>query len=69
MSIPKPASNGARQVMKTKVKRKKIKTPPGHPSDDDLIAAYLANGGTVTKASAGRAEGSLYSSDWGLRGS
>jgi hypothetical protein len=52
-----------------RIKRKKHKLPPGHPSDAEMIAAYLAKGGNVTVYETVRAMGSLNSSDHGLRGS
>lgn len=69
MPVNKTAPAGSQTVMKTRMKRKKHKTPPGHPSDADLIASYLASGGSVTQCGVGRAMGSLNSSDHGLRGS
>ena len=46
-------------------RRKKIKTPAGHPSDAELIAAYLQMN-TVTKCPSGYAMGSLPSTSFGL---
>lgn len=47
-------------------RRKKIKLYPGHPSDEELISAFLANQGTITKCPPGRALGSLQSTCHGL---
>ncbi len=68
MPVQKTAPAGSQTVMK-RIKKKKHKLPPGHPSDAELIAAYLAGGGNITKYTTVRAEGSMYSADYGLRGS
>jgi hypothetical protein len=44
-------------------RRKRIRTPAGHPTDAELIAAFK---GPITKCPDGRAMGSLKSSDFGL---
>lgn len=46
-------------------RRKKIKTPPGHPTDAELINAYLSKN-VVTKCPPGYAMGSLQSTCFGL---
>lgn len=50
----------AKQPMR---RRKRIRTPKGHPTDAELIAAWK---GPITKCPDGRAMGSLKSSDFGL---
>ena len=53
-------------MMQPRRRRRKIKTPPGHPTDEDLISAYLKNDGKVTKCPSGYAMGSLPSTSFGL---
>jgi len=52
-------------MMQPRRRRKKIKTPPGHPSDKELIEAFLQSKG-VTKCPPGYAMGSLHSTCYGL---
>lgn len=47
-------------------RRKKIKQPPGHPSDEELIASYLQNAGKVTVCPPGHAIGSIHTTCHGL---
>lgn len=47
-------------------RRKKYKLKPGHPTDQELIASYLANEGKVTQCPPGRAIGSMQSQCFGL---
>lgn len=57
------STGGHFQNQKPMRRRKRIRTPAGHPTDAELIAAYK---GTVTKCPDGRAMGSMKSSDFGL---
>jgi len=59
--------NKSAAMQQPRRRRKKIKTPPGHPTDAELIAAYLQTKG-VTKCPAGYAMGSLQSTAFGLDG-
>lgn len=52
-------------AMMPRRRRKKHKTPPGHPSDAELISAYLTQN-AVTKCPPGYAMGSLQSTCFGL---
>ncbi|WP_155136253.1 hypothetical protein [Roseibium sp. RKSG952] len=47
-------------------RRKKIKLRPGHPSDAELISAYLSNNGKITKCPDGIAIGSMQCTGLGL---
>jgi predicted peroxiredoxin len=69
MSSNVPVTAGRQVVMNKFKRRKKIKTPPGHPSNDDLIAAYFANGGKVEVCKPGVADGAMRSQDQGLTSS
>lgn len=51
------------QSQKPMRRRKRIRTPAGHPTDAELIAQFK---GPITKCPDGRAMGSLKSSDFGL---
>lgn len=51
------------QSQKPMRRRKRIRTPAGHPTDAELIASFK---GPITKCPDGRAMGSLKSSDFGL---
>lgn len=59
------SKGGKPSAMQPRRRRKKIKTPPGHPTDEELIAAYLRTN-KVTKCPAGYAMGSLHSTSFGL---
>lgn len=69
MSSNVPASAGRQVAMNKFKRRKKLKTPPGHPSDAELIAAFLANGGQITREPDGVADGAIRSQDQGLTSS
>lgn len=63
----KTSSPAGNQPSMKKFRRpKKYKAPPGQASDQDLIAAYLANGGAVKVCQPGKAEGVMRSTDMGL---
>lgn len=59
------ARAGQHQHQNRRMRRKKIAPPKGHPTDAELISAYLANN-EVTKCPAGWAIGSLPHSCHGL---
>lgn len=57
--------NKGGMVHQVRRRRRKIKTPPGHPTDAELISAFL-EANSVTKCAPGYAMGSLASSCHGL---
>lgn len=60
------SSNGQNKGgMMPRRRRKKIKLPPGHPTDAELISAFLSQN-SVTKCPPGYAMGSLPSTSFGL---
>lgn len=60
---PKSAASQFQNAKPMQRRRRRIRTPEGHPSDAELIAAFK---GPITKCPDGRAMGSLKSSDFGL---
>lgn len=66
MSSTPPAQAGRKTVMSKFKRPKKYKPVPGQPSDTDLIAAFLANGGQVKVYQPGVADGAIRSHDQGL---
>lgn len=59
-------SSNPNGMMLIRRRRKKHKLKPGHPTDAELIASYLANEGKVTQCPPGRAIGSMQSQSFGL---